>query len=242
MTWWFEGADLVAVWGPGETVLGAPDKDLKAKHGDQVDAVLDAIEGKVLRVSGLPSYVAAAAEGRDIRGFEPNGLFFVEANENASGILESVLSPIQNAQSGEQIILQTLGLARARQVVGRWGFRGKSLVTDLRFVAPEPWKGVVGLFDPRGFLKENVPPIPRGYGAFAIGSFRSGDVNQAFAPILGVLEPEPQAILDAAEKAVDDATTEQFRERCFATLDRNGACTQHLAGTMAPGRRAYRLS
>ncbi len=220
LTWWFEVNDLIVVWGPNDAFPDNQGKDLGAIHAAQVASVLDAIEGKQLCVSSHPTYIAASAEGRDINGFEPNGLAFAEAGEGRRGIIDLILSPIHIARgdSGEQMVLETLGLDRARKVLARWGFRGKSLLTDVRFVASEPWQGAGGLLDRPGFHKDRVPPIPRGMGAFAIGTFRGGDVSRAFAPIRRVLSPESRAIFDAAEKAVSDASSPQLREDLFRQL------------------------
>ncbi len=64
LAWWFEGDDLLLVNGP-------------AAEGP-VAAVLDAIERKAPDASAHPGYRAAAAHGGDLRGFEPDGLLFVE--------------------------------------------------------------------------------------------------------------------------------------------------------------------
>ena len=78
-TWWFEGDDLILVQGP------MPDKDKDAVKGDAATLparaadVIDTIEGKQPSVVTHPGYIAARAEGRDIKGFESNGLFFIES-------------------------------------------------------------------------------------------------------------------------------------------------------------------
>jgi len=64
LAWWFEGDDLV--------ILVSPTRD-------HVIAVIDAIEGKVAGADTHPGRLSALAEGKSIAGFEPDGLFFVEA-------------------------------------------------------------------------------------------------------------------------------------------------------------------
>ena len=61
-----------------------------------------------------------------------------------------------------------MGLGQVKRVIGRWGFRGKALLTDVRFEAPGPWKGMVGVLDTAGFRKDRVPPIPRGMRSFGV--------------------------------------------------------------------------
>ena len=166
----------------------------------------------------------------------PTGFFSLRRMKMRSGISSQCFRRFKTPNPGEQIILQTLGLARARQVVGRWGFRGKSLVTDLRFVAPEPWQGVVRPVRPAWFSsRRTCRRFPRGYGAFAIGSFRSGDVNQAFAPILrGVGRPSlKQFSMRPRRRLTTQPLSSSARDASPPWT--NGACTQHLAGTMAPG-------
>jgi hypothetical protein len=106
-SWWVEGDDLILVAGP--TPAAGPEpaaKKPKAKaptHTDQVGAVLDAIEGKQPNASTHAGYLAALAEGKDIAGFEPDGLFFIEVGresdllEKLQGLLTG-LGPICGAE------------------------------------------------------------------------------------------------------------------------------------------------
>lgn len=66
LSWWFEKDDLIVVHAPG------------AKDEKNLNAVLDALDGKTPNASTHPARAAALAEGRDVAGFEPNGLFFIE--------------------------------------------------------------------------------------------------------------------------------------------------------------------
>ena len=52
-----------------------------------VDAVLDTIAGEASSVAIHPGRAAALAEGTDIKGFTPNGLFFLEADRLQRGLL-----------------------------------------------------------------------------------------------------------------------------------------------------------
>ena len=82
------------------------------------------------------------------------------------------------AKGDEFTVAESLGLDRATQIVGRWGFRGKALLTDVRFLNPGPMTGVAGLLDRAGLPRDHLPPIPRAMGTFAVGSFHRGDVRR----------------------------------------------------------------
>ena len=91
VTTWFEGNDLIVVDGPNSdavfpsTVGEDPKNDHHAaRHKARVAAVLDSIEGKRASIATHPGFVAAAAQGRDVAGFEPGGLFFDEMSKAGS--------------------------------------------------------------------------------------------------------------------------------------------------------------
>ena len=56
----------------------AAGKRLAEVHTGQLTAVLDVLEGKQPNVTTHPAYVAAISEGKDIKGFESDGLFFID--------------------------------------------------------------------------------------------------------------------------------------------------------------------
>jgi hypothetical protein len=82
LSWWFEGEDLVLVSGPAEDLAASLDPgktaQFAAAHLKQRAAVLDVIEGKAPSVATSAAYAPAWAEGKDIKGFEPNGLLFID--------------------------------------------------------------------------------------------------------------------------------------------------------------------
>ncbi len=223
LTTWFEANDLIIVKGPTNdwpTLIqgdGAAKEELAARHKARVSAVLDAFDDKQARVSAHPVYVAALAQGRDLAGFEANGLFLAEPIKAGDGIQSLVLTGGYE-ESFERVFLETFGLHRARRVFGRWGFRGKSLLTDVRFEAPQPWNRVGEMLNPATLRKDRLPPIPEGSGALAVGSFRQTDLREAVAPLLSVVSPEYRPILDATERAIVDLTTRQFRDEVFRHL------------------------
>ncbi len=234
LTWWLEGDAVIFVKGPTPGLFDAlmkPDrakKDLRALHKARVAAVLDAIEAKRANVSTHPAHVAATAEGRDLDGFEATGLFFAEAGEG-QGMLDG-LSGLGGADSVEAFILKVTGLERAGRVVGRWGFRGKSLLTDVRFESKLPWPGFLGQLDRRGFSRDRLPPIPRGSGAFVVGAIDRAGTFDEFETVRDALKPEAAAVVDAAGRTIDEATTRPLRD----------ALMRHLGPTWtvyaAPGR------
>ena len=81
LTVWFEGNDLIVVGGPSESIGDVPNpkanKTLAEMHLDVVAAVLDATDGKQPNVETHLRYKAAIEEGKDLKDFEPAGLFFM---------------------------------------------------------------------------------------------------------------------------------------------------------------------
>ena len=221
LTWWVEGDAAIFVKGPTPALFDAlmkpgRAKDLRALHEARVAAVLDAIEAKRPNVTARPAYAAASAEGRDLPGFEPSGLFFAEAKEG-QGLFDD-LSGLNAADSLEAFFIKVTGLDRANRVVGRWGFRGKSLLTDVRFESPTPWKGLLGLLDRRGFSRDRLPPIPRASGAFVVGSIDPTGPFDEFGAIRDAMIPEALAVLNAAERTMGEATTGPLREALMRHL------------------------
>ena len=86
--------------------------------------------------------------------------------------------------------------------MGRWGFRGKAVLTDIKFEAAKPWNRLGSMLDPSNLSKDRLPPLPAGAGGFAMGSFRQGDFSEAIAPLWGVVKDDVRPILEAAEKAL----------------------------------------
>ncbi len=222
LTVWLEGNDLIVVQGPDDDLAdrflarGASTKNRATRHLERVTAVLDAIDGKQPSVSTHRAYQAASAQGRDLAGFEANGLFLVEETRTRKGMLSLLsLTEMGDKESLERVFLQTFGLHNARRAVGRWGFRGKALLTDIRFEAAEPWNRVGSMLYPSNLSKDRLPPLPAGAGAFAVGSFRQGDFREAIAPMWGVVKDDVRPILEAAEKALVDVTTRAYRDEMF---------------------------
>ena len=69
---WMEGDNLVLVLG---NCGGQPGP---ASDKDHIAVVLDTIEGKQPDVTTHPGFISALAEGKDLKGFDPNGLWFID--------------------------------------------------------------------------------------------------------------------------------------------------------------------
>ena len=224
LTWWLEGDSLILVKGPTADPLDAlrhPDRanrDLRAMHKARVSAVLDTVEGRRPNVAGHPAYLASMAEGRDLKGFEPTGLFFAE-RKDGHGVLEREGERLRFGRAGrgadEFTFFEVMDVNRATRIVGRWGFRGRSLATDVRFEAPDAWKGP---FRRGGFSRDRLPPIPKGMGTFAIGSLDRGRTVERLAPLGAAVIPEVLAVITALDQTVREATTARQREELVRHL------------------------
>jgi hypothetical protein len=99
-----------------------------------------------------------------------------------------------------------------KRIVGRWGFQGKALLTDVRIVAPGPRKGLVGWLDQPAFDKNDLPPIPRSAGSFAVDSFDPAAAYGRLAELAKAVEPEFGGLLDQFERSTREATGLRLRE------------------------------
>lgn len=373
LSWWFEGDALIVVVGPsgvaGPDPAGAPPKAAAPTHDDQFNAVLDAIEGKRPNITAHPGYMAALDEGKDIAGFEPNGLFFIELGSDGGllkglmgggiepdwtdllspfglispfgglGALQPAIGPkLQPGSTPSRLpvgippglapsddlgsplgppppdnlglplgpppdepgpplgpppdepgpplgpppddlgpplgpppvdpgpppasvapapapvvplhvgppvgpapapgleepalvaeakdkrdqkeidAIEALGLKGVTRILGRWGFEGKGLVTDVRLETQGPRKGLVGFLEQPAFGKDRLPPIPKGVPAFVIASFDPSRSYDQAVRLLQALMPEAKEEVDQVEKLVRDATGLGLRANLLAHL------------------------
>ena len=168
LSWWFEGDDLVLISCPIDEspVTTEPEKmkPLAAVHSDYCTAVFDVTEAKRPHVATHPAYLSAVAQGTDIKGFEADGLFFIN----------------------DRALLEDLGLDGIKRVVGRWGFQDKALLTDVRVEAPAPRKGLVAWLDQPAFRKDLLPPLPRGTDViFVVDSGFGARGAESYRKIIG---------------------------------------------------------
>jgi hypothetical protein len=243
-TWWFERDDLIIVEGPSSALPGEKKPDAAKGEApaptlDAVALVLDAIEGKAPNASTHPAYKAALAEGSDVVGFESNGFFFLEP-VNGGGLLQGLMEGAGGTAQALQVTLPSipdvlpkpepkpgapatmldelklLGLDQVKRLVGRWGFQGKALLCDVRIEIPAPRKGLAALLDQPSFRKDRLPPIPRGAGSFALGSFDAARTFDRTVAWLKTLDPAAAAEVDAGvatlDRAVKEATGQRLRE------------------------------
>ncbi len=107
LSWWFEKDDLVLVAMSLDTSGAIQDpakgKRLTEVHTRQLTSVLDVLEGKQPNVTTHPAYVSATSEGKDIKGFESDGLCFIEPG-GKGGLFGALLESPAASQ------LATLGL------------------------------------------------------------------------------------------------------------------------------------
>ncbi len=99
-----------------------------------------------------------------------------------------------------------------KRIVGRWGFQGKAILTDVRIVAPSPRKGLVAWFDQPAFDQNDLPPIPASTGSFAIDSFDPAAGYGRFADLAKAVEPLAGAMLDQFKRTAREATGLRLRE------------------------------
>ena len=233
-SWWFEGDDLIFVSTPA--AVDAKPARPAAPPVDRLAAVLDAIEGKRPDASAHPGRIAAMAEGREIAGFEANGLLFIEAptGELLGALAQPKITalpglplpiPLARLAGPEQAQLdelKRLGLDGITRVVGRWGFHGKALLTDIRVEAPAPRKGLASLLDGTSFRKDRLPPIPKGAGSIVVGALDPVAKLDAMVNLVGAFQPDGRKEIDAlmaeGEKAVRGATGVRLREDLLGRL------------------------
>jgi hypothetical protein len=251
ITLWVEGDDLIVTEARprdatgGMRKRGDDQKSVKAPE-DPLDAVLDAIEGRQPNASKHPATEAALAEGRDVRGFEPNGLFFVDfqggsllkALEGFDALNEPKVvlpqlssrkkepepadapapAPATEKSKGDVLAeLELLGVTGITRVVGRWGFHGKGLVTDVRIEAPSPRPGLLGLIvDQPSRRSDRLLPIPKDARAFVLGSFALQNCLDGLIALAKRLGPDSAKELDSSlkvlEKTILEATGQRLRE------------------------------
>jgi len=118
VTAWFEGDDLIIIM--DDDLMAGPREPEAAKtvsemHRDYITLVFDAIEGKVPNVTTHPGYLSALDGDKDIKGFEPAGLFFAGPTDN-KGLFRAVVEWDQPAAQKEspQTEPQTKAISPAR--------------------------------------------------------------------------------------------------------------------------------
>jgi hypothetical protein len=88
-TVWFEGDDLIMIVHEHLDLKDSPsepgsERALSDRPATHLNSVFDAIEGKLPNVTSNPRYLAALAGDKEIKKFEPVGIFFAGPIENKS--------------------------------------------------------------------------------------------------------------------------------------------------------------
>ena len=122
------------------------------------------------------------------------------------------------AEKERKEMLELLGLDGVTRIVGRWGFQGKGLLTDVRLESRAPHRGLLGLATQSSFRKDKLPPIPANVGTFAIGSMEPGKSFDTVVAMLKKAQPELGGQIDAVEKTVKDLTGLQLRQDLLSCL------------------------
>ncbi len=335
LTAWREGDDWIVVI---DHVFGdPPGKQPAVVHpANLLTAVFDRIEGKEPDVTTHPGFRSALAEGNDLKGFEPDGLFFFELKPGAIGPLalievvaaagemllysasdqfhdaieralsdtepghpgdklEAAANPhmkkkedrpaladtddpkerpspaageaVQNAKpeaakaaapgdenlerlalavdkSFEELEIELgrqlgLGGDRLKRIVGRWGFQGKALLSDVRIEMPSPRRGLPAWFDQPSFHTDRVPAIPPDATSFVLASFDPVRGYQTILETARVMEGDTD-MFDALEHVLRDSTGLRLREDMlrhigptWAIVDLPGRAGDAAHGTQA---------
>jgi len=130
-------------------------------------------------------------------------------------LTKAELPPVPGRSDAEKKtadLQQVIGFDGISRVVGRWGFQGKSLLTDVRVETPAPRAGLLGLLDQPVFDKRRLPPIPRGVRAFFVGAF---DPSKSYPILMGLMKASVPEVSDQfvrIEEVVRDRTGLRLRE------------------------------
>ena len=300
---WMEDDDLIVVLGncAGRPV-GETEPTATVGDRDSIAAVLDALEGKSPDVATHPGFRSAVVEGKDLKGFEPNGLYFVELKPELGGpllLLEGVelaaelvfelmefglesfdddanppppnaaheaptgpqpkkeeqlalasterpkdrpvkavagddhekaepaekprakAADTSEAADGRSIktvddlnreLVEGLGLEGVKRIVGRWGFQGKALLSDVRVESAPPRKGMASLFEQPAFRTDHLPAIPPDAKDFVLASLDAGQSYRKLVETTDRIEPGCAEGYAAFEAMVKEAIGLRLRE------------------------------
>lgn len=208
LAWWAEGDQLVIILGP---------------QRGQVDAVLDALEGKRPSMVDHPARVALRAE-RGLEGFEATGLFYTAplkefAASTADLPAVPAAIPTTPPEPAKPAALEQLG-----RVCGRWGFQDRALVMDVHIEIPAPRKGTLAILDQPAFRRDQIPPVPDGSRSFAVVAL---DPVRSMDPLLALAEAvdaRTRITLEQTERTLNVATGMNLREELLAQLGTTWLC------------------
>ena len=165
---WNEGGDLVLILGPdavwADLIDVDKEKELGAAHLKHRAAVLDAIEGKQPNVTTHAAFISTVGEGKDVKGFVPDGLFFADAGTAARLLAgDSEQSYLRRSERiGAEIAAVRAKRDRLRSVPSP-GFLGQPAQPSPAAVAPAnvPSIDQPAQPSPAAIAPANVPRIDR---------------------------------------------------------------------------------
>lgn len=108
--------------------------------------------------------------------------------------------------------LNALGLDGIKRIVGRWGFHGKALLTDVRVEMPTPRKGLAGWIDQPGFDRDRRLPVSDRARFFIVDSMDPALLYARLADLVKAIDPNSTLVLAEAERMIKSATGLRLRE------------------------------
>lgn len=203
---WREGDDWILVV---DQVRGTEKQGAGQKpHPDLLNRVLDSIDGKCPNVTRHPGYVSAVADATDLKGFEPNGMYFAEVQP-----LVSRLFAESNVPEVARSFYRQMGLDGLVRIVGRWGFQGRATLTSLRLEMPAPRRGLLTAFNQPGFRTDHLPVIPPDARSFVLASLVTNEFTVQIRDATRKLDPSARVELALLRSGLGvDALAKQLEE------------------------------
>ncbi len=112
----------------------------------------------------------------------------------------------------ERELIRDLGLEGVKRIVGRWGFQGKALLSDIRFEDSRPRKGVPALFEQPAIPTNRLPVVPPEATDFVIASFGPDAFYQKMLETYTALEPDVAEELPMMEASLREMLGFRLRE------------------------------
>lgn len=164
--WWSEGDHLVVVFG-----MAAVDSAIAVADGDA-------------NITAHPLWAEFVASDADFTRNMVGWLDFASLRESFGAM--PLPTPPSDAQPEAVTIndlLELTGLDGLNSVVGRSGFKGRALWSEVNVDAPGPRRGLLSMSEQQTFTLDDLPPMPEGCSGFSATSF---DWAQAYDTLLEV--------------------------------------------------------
>ncbi|MHB1559659.1 MAG: hypothetical protein ACYC61_19600, partial [Isosphaeraceae bacterium] len=114
--------------------------------------------------------------------------------------------------------IKALGLDGVKRIVGRWGFHGKALLTDVRVEIPAPRKGFAGWIDQPGFDRDGLLPIPDRARSFTVDSLDPALLYTRLADLGKTIDPDSARVTAELERMIRGAIGIRIREDLLAEV------------------------